>query len=284
MNVKNPKLVKAVIKGDIDKVAGLLASGADANALDKDGVSALCWACHLGYTDIVRLLINHEADIDLQDSEGLHPIQVALYGAHFDICKILIDSGCDLFVNQSGFGLMHASASVGSMEIGELLFQKGVALDDIDDGGRTPLHWAVQEGYLDFCKFLLEHEVRIDAEDVNGFTPFQQSVGEGNCEIVNLLLENGADVNHVCGKHGTVLHTAFSYDMSEIIEILINAGVRFDVKDEDGRYPICYAVHNRHFDTVRKYVHIYKNILTAEEMQKLITMARRKGMHDISFE
>ncbi|MHB1456621.1 MAG: ankyrin repeat domain-containing protein [Armatimonadota bacterium] len=118
----------------------------------------------------------------------------------------------------------------------------------------------------------------------NDATPLYMAVGEGHHAITKLLLDYGADVDHICTHLGSAICIAFAFGRTEVIEVLQEAGVRFDVKDEDGRYPICYAVHNRYFDTVRKYVHIYKDILTAEEMQKLITMARLKGMHDISFE
>ncbi|MFQ5927816.1 MAG: ankyrin repeat domain-containing protein [Terriglobia bacterium] len=52
----NPDLIEAAKKGDAAAVEALLAAGADVNAKDKDGMTALMLAEKEGHTTVVRLL------------------------------------------------------------------------------------------------------------------------------------------------------------------------------------------------------------------------------------
>lgn len=45
----------------------LLSQGCVVNACDKQDRRALHWAAHMGYEDVVRLLINHAADVNVKD-------------------------------------------------------------------------------------------------------------------------------------------------------------------------------------------------------------------------
>jgi ankyrin repeat protein len=47
----------------------LLTQGCVVNACDKKDRRALHWAAHMGYEDVVRLLINHSADTNVKDRD-----------------------------------------------------------------------------------------------------------------------------------------------------------------------------------------------------------------------
>ncbi len=53
---KASSLIEAVSMGDTEKVQTLLAQGADVNAKDNDGATALMWAKKKGQKEIVRIL------------------------------------------------------------------------------------------------------------------------------------------------------------------------------------------------------------------------------------
>jgi uncharacterized protein len=56
------KLIHAVELGNTDGVSELLAKGADINAKDSSGFTALMKAAELGNPDIVKLLLQYQAD------------------------------------------------------------------------------------------------------------------------------------------------------------------------------------------------------------------------------
>jgi hypothetical protein len=67
----------AVCKGYEEIVTLLLDRGADINAKDKDGVTALWLAVCKGYEEIVTLLLDRGADIKAKDRDGNTPLHLA---------------------------------------------------------------------------------------------------------------------------------------------------------------------------------------------------------------
>jgi len=58
----------AASHGRYDMVELLVAAGADVNARDEDGSTALMCACEHGYIDIVQMLLSHpDCDSNLAD-------------------------------------------------------------------------------------------------------------------------------------------------------------------------------------------------------------------------
>jgi ankyrin repeat protein len=53
---KDQQLIDAAEKGDIKKVKALIKAGADVNAKDKEGGTALMYAKNEGHGDIVKIL------------------------------------------------------------------------------------------------------------------------------------------------------------------------------------------------------------------------------------
>ncbi len=75
---------------DVVAIEILLAHGADVNALDGDGATALHLAAAGGHLDVVRALIAHSsADVDLVDGDGATALHLAAAGGHLDVHRLL---------------------------------------------------------------------------------------------------------------------------------------------------------------------------------------------------
>src|SRR5438105_11455478 len=66
----NARLLEAAKKRDTAQVQKLLGSGANPNAKDKNGWTALIWAASSGSTDNVRALVAKGADVNAKDKTG----------------------------------------------------------------------------------------------------------------------------------------------------------------------------------------------------------------------
>ena len=65
-----PPLIRAAQAGHSEMVRLLLANGADVNARDAGGGTALIWACNDDHIDCVRLLLAAGADPNLRNNGG----------------------------------------------------------------------------------------------------------------------------------------------------------------------------------------------------------------------
>ncbi|MBI3585435.1 MAG: caspase family protein [Nitrospinae bacterium] len=88
-------LIKAASNGDIKTVTALLDRGADVNAINHQGYTALTWAAVRGNTELVKLLIEKGADVNVQS-----PLKWAAWGGSSggkaEVIKLLIDKGADI--------------------------------------------------------------------------------------------------------------------------------------------------------------------------------------------
>jgi hypothetical protein len=84
-----PPLLAAALQGDVEAVRRLLAAGADANARDEKGRTALMLAAGRGDAALIRLLLDAGADAQRRDSEGLSAADHATQIGHTAVLPLL---------------------------------------------------------------------------------------------------------------------------------------------------------------------------------------------------
>jgi outer membrane protein assembly factor BamB len=88
------ELWKAVRDGDTKSVAALLDRGADVNAANKIGVTALWIAVGRGKREVVELLVRRGADVNARDGIWYQtPLSSAVSEGDAEVVKLLIQSG-----------------------------------------------------------------------------------------------------------------------------------------------------------------------------------------------
>ncbi|KAJ4859190.1 ankyrin repeats (3 copies) domain-containing protein [Trichoderma breve] len=87
-------LMSSILLRHSDNIQSLIDLGADANARDKRGRSALFYAIHDDDAPVVELLVGmDDVDINRPDAEGTTPIMLAMRLESHEIIKILLQSG-----------------------------------------------------------------------------------------------------------------------------------------------------------------------------------------------
>ena len=133
-------LINAAGRGDAAPVQALIANGADVNAKDSSGLTALMWASQNGRLDVVQALIAKGADVNAKDSGGLTALMSASTYGHLDVVQALLDKGADVNAKRS-YGetaLMMASQN-GHLDVVQALLAKGADANAKTNAGATAL-------------------------------------------------------------------------------------------------------------------------------------------------
>ena len=91
-------LHRAVLKGNIDGLKATLEAGADVNARDGRGWTALMHAANKGYKLMVGPLLKAKANPDIQAADGATALFMATVHGHSEIIELLVKAGTDIWI------------------------------------------------------------------------------------------------------------------------------------------------------------------------------------------
>jgi ankyrin repeat protein len=136
----------AAMRHDVTKLKALLRQGADVNAAQGDGMTALHWAAMNGDAEAVTILVAAGARLEAVTRNGSYsPLHLAARGANLSTVRALLDGGANVNAATSSGGAtpLHFAASLGDKAIITALLEKGAPVDAKESAfGQTPIMWA----------------------------------------------------------------------------------------------------------------------------------------------
>ena len=180
-------LHNAAKNGKLYSLSELLSKGADINAKDSYGITALIYATMAGRDAIVANLLDKGADTEAKDNHGRTALIYAIMAGRDAIVANLLDKGANTEAKDDydrGKTALHCAASSGRDAIVANLLDKGADIDAKDINGTTALIYATMAGRDATVKHLLDEGADIDAKDNNGQTawyyvkPFYPKISE----------------------------------------------------------------------------------------------------------
>jgi len=144
-----------------------LDGGADVNAADEFGRTALHVAAKGKSTEVIKLLLSRGADVNRQDKDGRTPLHLA-YAYAIDL---LLEAKADWkIVDKDGNSPLHTAAEMtGNREVYRLL-KAGVPVNVKNAAGLTPLHFAALQGSRDAAAMLLDRKANVNARTTADYT------------------------------------------------------------------------------------------------------------------
>lgn len=215
-------------------VQALLDAGADINARDSSGYTALSVADQLGNAEIARLLIENGAAAAISattvetskytQSEIDRRLFTAVQKSQADIIQELVRNGANLNAeDEKGSTPLLLAARKGDLAILKLLFDLGASDERMDDALRIAAH---ESSLTDCVAYLVARGANVNAMDDKGRTPLAMATWGGRIANVRFLLEHGADVRvyQLCGDEMPPLISAARLGYPEIVQLLLAHG------------------------------------------------------------
>lgn len=97
-----PEWEAAAKSGDVAALSAMLEAGADPDARDSHGQTALMLAAHAGHEAAVRALVEAGAGLDHRAKLGLTATMLAVVAGHEAVARSLAEGGADLGLRGSG--------------------------------------------------------------------------------------------------------------------------------------------------------------------------------------
>jgi ankyrin repeat protein len=117
-------LIHAAIDNKQQMAAILLDSGANVNAQDQLGNSALHYAANGWFVEMTRLLISHGANLELEDHHGNTPLSNAVFNSRGreDVIRVLVEAEADKnHRNRHGVSPLELARSIGNFDVAQFL-------------------------------------------------------------------------------------------------------------------------------------------------------------------
>lgn len=181
VNAQGDDLNNAAMNGDLPRVKTLLAKGADINAKDHDGMTALMLASITGHVDVVQVLLAKGADVETKENDGATALILASENGFTEVVKALLAKGADVNAR-----LTTKMVATGGPPIGNLVPMR------VTKDGRTALMLASGSGYLEVVKALLAKGANVNAKAYDGTTALDAATAGGHADVRALLLKAGA--------------------------------------------------------------------------------------------
>jgi ankyrin repeat protein len=212
----------------------LLDAGADVNAAQADGMTALHWAVYHDDGETARLLVRAGANVNAVNRYLVGPLSVACTNGNADLVTLLLAAGADANASlPGGETVLMTAARTGNPGVVRALLARGANPNQRERVGQTALMWAAAEGHTAVVKALVAGGADIRATLKSGFTPFFFAVREGHVDVVQALLQSGVSVNETLQRE----------DGPE--QAVNNASYKPVGK---GTSPLLMAVQNGHFE------------------------------------
>ena len=187
----------SIMKGQLLLTQLLLERGADVTLKDGHRAAPLTLASGFGDEEVARMLLKHDLQRQVQRGFLDDSLRIAALNGHLSLLEILLPNSIEQpSPDPAGRSLLHISAYGGSLECLQYLENHGFDLRMLDKQKRTCLHSAAaspSSGSRAVIEYLLEQGLDSSQTDVDGWTPLLWAAKAGKTASITMLLHADSD-------------------------------------------------------------------------------------------
>lgn len=185
---ENCILLQAAERGLLTTLSRVHQQGADIDAQNSEGLTALMLAAKNGHLSVVQYLCQHKAKVNLSLSDGTTALHLAIESGKRQIVACLLANGADINAKRSnGINATHLAAEKNHLAILKLLHAYGAALDVPGLNASTPLMIAACCGHFDMVRYLCANGADVNKKNDYGWNPYLIAKHQKNVDIARLI-------------------------------------------------------------------------------------------------
>ncbi|XP_034056164.1 histone-lysine N-methyltransferase EHMT1a isoform X4 [Gymnodraco acuticeps] len=225
-------------QGELQKVIQLLVDGKDPNFLMEgpNRVTPLHAAAAEGHQEICHMLVQAGANLDMCDEEQRTPLMAACENNHVDTVKYLLRAGAAVSHKDiMGFTCLHLAAKLGHHDIiHHLLSKASKYINCQDDGGWTPITWAIEHKHRELVHLLLARGADVNIRDKEENVCVHWAALSGCDDLAQALLEARCDLSAVNVHGDSALHVAARENHLECVMLFLSRGADITQRNREG--------------------------------------------------
>ncbi|CAG0881691.1 unnamed protein product [Darwinula stevensoni] len=238
-------------------------------ARDAQEMTPLHCAAMFDHRDIVQYLVSLGAWKEATDREKRTPLLLAAQRSCWRTVRLLLRLNVNIIVKDAhSRNILHLIIASGGQleEITDELQGKPEFLDllnDPDEDGCTPLHFASREGRARTLAGLLKYGAAINSKNNSSESPLHFAARYGRFNTVRRLLDSEKGpfiINESDGTGQTPLHISSKEGHTRLVALLLNRGALLH-RDHGGRTPLHLAAMNGYTKTMALLLSVHAHLL-----------------------
>ena len=254
---------------NIDILNTILKRGADVNQANKDENTPILLATIYNKMEFLKILLNtKDANLNCLNKEGVSPLIFFTKKRDLNGVLLLLENNASKTKpnpnildndkrNALHWAINNSSHSAdASYELEETLLKYGTKVNQIDERGRVPLHYAFVKIGKPFDRSMVDpietvanllsrDDIKCDVADKWGNTPLTYSAQHGSIISTLTLIRSGANIDHKNKEGNTPLGVS-------MLSGHMNLAIFFIQKEADVKNMVSYVNWNRKIEEAKK--------------------------------
>lgn len=180
-------------------------TGLNLEAVDKNGWTALMYACQNNNAEVAMHLLDRGSHINAATTDGVTPLMLVIAESNIELM-------CQLLTRNAQANLK-------------------------DEKGETPMFYACTHSTPEVVKTLLKHKANPFSKSRAGMTPLMACCQQGNIKVATTLVRMRADIDCKTKSHQTPLTFALEAALPKMADWLLDQMAEVDYKTEHGVTP-----------------------------------------------